>query len=471
MITAFALYAAMQVAKVQGTAPQDPTTQAPPQTQGQTPPIQPKLTPVPLPPAVRLPGPANVEPGTDRPLSAEEAAKIALRLHPSLDIVRAEILSAQGRAQAAKSGLVPNLSLGASYNRVIDLKTGQLANGAGGNGGGGSSGGFNSALTVNQLLFDFNHTRDLVRQNEALARAAEIGLTTAQNDLVLNVKNAFYTYVQDQRLVQTQEANLANTQAQLALANARLNSGLGAPADVVQAQTAVANASQLLSQARQTALNARVALAVAMGIDPRTPIAPATSDEPNPTVDDVGALVDTALKNRPEIRRIQETLRAAGYELSAARTTNSPSVGLSLSVGSRSSNDPLSNPTGTIGISVNWNIIDGGQTAGLVKEAQADVLTAKANLNLTTQTIIQDVSEAFVNLHTAEQSRDIAQSQVANATESLRLAQGRFSAGLGTFLEVTSAQAALVSAQTSAINADTAIQQARAALSRAIGQL
>lgn len=464
MISAFALYIALHAVAPRIVTP----TQDTPPVQQQTPPIQPKLTPVPLPPAVVIPGPANVEADASRPLTAEEAAKIALRLHPSLDIARAEILSAQGRAQAARSALVPNITLGSSYDRVIDLHSGQTAGGASGSG---SSGGFNTSATVSQLLFDFNHTRDLVRQSEALARAAQHGLTTAQNDLVLNVKDAYYTYVQDQRLVQTQEANLANTQAQLALAQARLEAKLGAPSDVVQAQTAVGSASQLLAEARQTALTSRLTLATAMGIDPRTPIQASTSNEEPPVGDDLNVFVDAALKNRPEIRQLEETARAAGYELSAARSTNAPNIGLDVSVGSRGLNDPVSNPSGTIGVSVTWRIGDGGQTAGLVKQARADIVIAKANLTLTSQTVVQDVSQAYADLRSSEQRSTIAASQVANATELVRLAEGRFRAGIGTFLEVTTAQSSLVAAQVAQINQEAAIQQARAALRRAMGQI
>lgn len=470
--TALAIFAALAgiQAGVSDLAAQDP---APPARQGeQTPPIQPKIAPVPLPPAVVLPGPPNPQADAVRPLSADEAAKIALRLHPTLDLARAQILSAEGRAQAARSGLVPNVSLGGNFNRTIDLSTGQTSNGAGGNGGNGNNfGGMNANVSVNQLLFDFNHTRDLVRQNEFLARAAQQNLTRAQNDLVLNVKNAFYAYVQNERLVSAQEANLANTQAQLALAQARVDAGIGAPSDVVQAQTAVAAAAQAVAQARQTATLSRITLATAMGIDPRTPIAPSAGEEPAPDSEDVGALVDIAIKNRPEIRQIQETLRATGYELSAARTTNSPSIGLVLSANGRGTNDLFDTTTGSIGISVNWNFIDGGQTAGLVKQARADVQTAQANLVLTSQTVVQDVSQAFVTLKTAEQRVEIARSQVTNATEAVRLAEGRFRAGFATFLEVTNAQANLVTAQTALINAEASIQQARASLRRAIGRI
>lgn len=474
MIVALAVYTALKSAAqtpiqppAQTPAQPAPVQETPPASQGPTPPIQPRLTPVPLPQAVTPPTVPSTE--VTKPLTAAEAAQIALRLQPQLDLARADILAAQGRAQAARSGLVPNVSVGSSFTRTIDINTGETAGGAGGSGGGSRStfNTFNSALTLNQLLFDFNRTRNLVRQQEALTRAAQHELTGAQNDLVYNVKNAFYTYVQDLRLVHTQEANLANRQGQLALAQARLNTGLGAPADVVQAQVGVGDASQLLSQARQTAITSRVALATAMGIDPRTPIDAADSDEPAPDTSDVTKLVDVAIQNRPEIRQYQETLRANGYALSAAKATNAPNVGLALSLGSVGS-DPFASPTAQFGISVNWNFIDGGQTAGLVKQARADILAAQANLKLTTQTVIQDVSNAFTALKTAEQSQQIAQSQVANATESVRLAEGRFRAGITTFLEVTNAQASLVAAQVTAINADAAIQQARAALRRAI---
>ena len=64
---------------------------------------------------------------------------------------------------------------------------------------------------------------------------------------------------------------------------------------------------------------------------------------------------------------------------------------------------------------------------------------------------------------------NLTRSQVTNALEGVRLATGRYRGGVGTFLEVTDAQAALVLAQTNQVNAETALQSQRAALQRAIG--
>jgi len=59
---------------------------------------------------------------------------------------------------------------------------------------------------------------------------------------------------------------------------------------------------------------------------------------------------------------------------------------------------------------------------------------------------------------------------VANAREGVRLSEGRYKVGLGIFLEVLDAQAALVNAQTNKVNAEQAVDLSRAALLRSLGK-
>ncbi len=430
----------------------------------QTPPIQPNLTPVPKPPTITLPLPSQSQ--ISNPITAEEAAQIALRMQPNVAIARAQILAAQGRTQQVRAGLLPNASLSSSYDRTQSFRT---SGSSGSSGSSGGSTGFNTSVALRQLLFDFNHTVDLVREAAARETAARQDLTATQANIALQVKQAFYVYQQDEQVVTVQEANLANTEGELALAQARLTAGLGAPADVLQAATTVGEASQQLTQARQTALTSRINLALLMGVDPRTPIQSAGSEEPSPPTDDVDSLVATALNQRPEVRSAQQVLKAAGFSLSAAKTGNAPNIGLNLSAGSRGPNDPFASQTGNVGISLNWDFLDGGSAAGATKVARADVQIAVANLQQASLQAVSDVAQAWVNLHSAQQRVDIAQSQVANATESVRLAEGRFRAGVSIFLEVTNAQTALVSARVNLVNAQSLVQQARAQLLHAIG--
>ncbi len=442
----------------------------------QTPPIAPHITETPLPPPVELPPPPALPTDVpNRPLTADEAVQIALRHQPSVTVADAGIAAAQGRTRQARAGLLPTLGVGVGYTRVQAITSGSGNNGGGGTTSSGGNGsvvtapGYQASANVRQLLFDFNHTRDLVRQATAQERGASANLTRVQADLVLQVKQAFYTLTQNERLATVNETNVRNQQDHLALAQARLRSGLGLPSDLVRAETAVSEAILNLNLARNNASIARVNLALFLGVDPRTPVRAGDTSEAVVAADDVEGLVQAALTRRPEVLQARANLQAADFGVSAAKTSNAPSLAANLGLATRGSNFPPGNDTFSIGASIQWNPFDAGARAGRVREARANRLVAEAQLTAAQLSVTSDVAQAYLNLRTAEQRVVTADAEIANAAESVRLAEGRYRAGVGTFIEVTDAQTTLLTARTNRVNAQSAIDQARAALSRAVG--
>src|SRR5437660_1021830 len=78
----------------------------------QTPPIEPKIQRAPLPPFVEIPSPTTLPSDVpNRPLTADEAARIALRHQPNVTAARAGIEAAKGRTQQARSGLLPTVGV------------------------------------------------------------------------------------------------------------------------------------------------------------------------------------------------------------------------------------------------------------------------------------------------------------------------------------------------------------------------
>jgi outer membrane protein len=311
----------------------------------------------------------------------------------------------------------------------------------------------------------------MVRQAGSLEKAAQQGYTLAQLNLIFAVKQAYYTYVQDQALVAVQQANVNNTKEELDLALAQVKAGTGEPSNLVTAETTYGAASTALSQAEQTSLIARINLALAIGVDPRTPIVTSNSQEPAPTNLDVDSLVSQAIKQRPDILQAIHTLRAAGYELSAARTTSAPSVNLDVIGQTTGTDEPFGSPGGALGLSITWEIYDGGVTAATIKGARADIETAQSQLQTATQTAISDVEQAYVNLKASEQQVVIDQADEKDAEEGVRLAEGQFKAGVAIFIQVVTAQTLLVQAQSALVQAQVGVQTARAQLRRAIGQM
>ncbi len=433
----------------------------------QTPPIQPKVQETPLPPPVELSAPASVPADVpNRPLSAAEAVAIALNHQPDVSVARAGILSARGARSEAASGLLPTATVGASYNNSAVVPTAGSASGFFETA---APVGYMASAFVSQLIFDFNHRRDLVMQSSALVQAASANLTKVQSDLALQVKQAFYTYAQNERLVSVDEANLRNQQSHLAEAKARLNAGVGLPSDVVRAETAVDDAVFTLNLAHNSASVSRVTLAQLLGIDPRTPIVPSDTGEPPIAANDLEALVNQGLADRPDLIEARNSEKAAGFGVSAAKTTNAPSVNAVAGLLQRGPTLFPNSSSLTYGLSLGWTPFDAGLGRGAVQEAQGALQTAQAQSETTRLAVISDVSQAYLNLKTAEQRVATADSEVANAEESLRLMEGRYQSGLGTFLDVLDAQQALLTATTNRVNNQSAVDQARAAMIHAIG--
>ena len=432
----------------------------------QTPPQKPNTTPVPKNIPLTLPGPPRSSGEASQPITANDAARIALRLQPTVTIAQAQADQADAAIRAALSALLPSINFSSDYSYSSRLgkfgvsgTSGQVTSG----------GGFTSSVTVSQLVFDFNRSVDSLRQAKAGARAAQYNLSAVQANLVFSVKQQFYLAQQDLQLVAVNQANVNSNQDQYDLAVARLTSGLGAPADVVTADANLANATSGLVQAQQTALEARIQLAMLMGLDPRTPLTLATSSEPEVAETDLTRLVDQGLRKRPEILQAEQDLQVSTLGVSIARKGNLPTLALSLGAASRGPTNPFATDTGSVGLSLNWDLYNGGLTGALTDEARAQVLSARANLVSATQAVVADVSTALLATQSAQQRLNVANSAVANATEGLRLAQGRYRAGVTTFVEVTQAQATLLSAESDQVAAKSALETAKAQLSRAIG--
>ncbi len=470
----------------------------------QTVPIQPKTPDVVVPPPVVMPtfGQALA------PLTEDEVVRLALRLQPAIEDARGAYETAQGRARQEKSNLGPTLGVTGSLARNDSIagsssvssssssgstSTGSGSSGSGSSGSGtgstgtggtttgnagtfstGSNGLFTSgrlALGVTQLLYDFGRTRDLVRQQSALAGAAGADLTRAQLDAARDARQRLADLAQYHRLVLVSDRTVANRQAELTLAQANLESGLFPPKDVVDAKTNLSVAVAALVTARANESMARIQLAQAIGIDPRTPLTAVDQTAPIVAPVDPTDLFTSALVDRPEIRQARRTLEAAGYGVSAAKKTNSPSFSANASLGTSGTTDPFQGQSTSIGLGVNWNIFDSGYAAGAIKEAKGTQRSALASYRLAQQTVVADVGQAYVDLATAIQRVTINEAGVANAQEGVRYAVGRYRGGVGgTFLDITTAENQLFTTEQSLETARGDAVRARAALDRAVGR-
>ena len=116
-------------------------------------------------------------------------------------------------------------------------------------------------------------------------------------------------------------------------------------------------------------------------------------------------------------------------------------------------------------------LFSGFETTYRVRAAEARVDTARAQRETLRQQVALDVWNNYQSLLTATYSIRTAADLLASAEQSERVALGRYKAGVGTILDVLSAQSALASARLQRIQAQLDWNVYRATLAQSVGAL
>ena len=332
----------------------------------------------------------------------------------------------------------------------------------------------NSAvLTLSWLVFD-SGARSANGENarQLLAAAAATQDSTVQS-LFLSALQAFYTAQATRAaVVSTTEAERAAREGFNA-AESRYNVGVATPADRLLAQTALSQATLNRIRAEGEARNALGALANVMGFKAGQSLA----IEPPPAAlpdagfqREVAALIAEAEVRRPDLKAAEAQVKAAQAGVDLAQAQGRPTI--SVSTGPTwAETDRVSVNGGVIGVTVNVPIFTGFDTTYRVRSAEAQVDVRAAQLDRLRNQVALDVWKAYQSLTTATQSLRTTLDLVASAEQSERVALGRYKAGVGTVLDLLTAQSALASARLQRIQAALDWYVYRATLAQSVGAL
>jgi outer membrane protein TolC len=264
------------------------------------------------------------------------------------------------------------------------------------------------------------------------------------------------------------QGDVENRQKQLDMVQSRLDDGLGSPGDVVRARAALASAMSSLVDAQNSRAANAVQLAIQLGVNAATPLKISAGtgivQVPEPSTGELPTLVQQALTQRPEVKNAAERVRSATYALDAAKHGQSPSITANVNLNGSGTSSPGQRGTTTYGVQMSWALGDSGRNRGRIAEAEANQRQEIADMEALKLTVSQDVISAWVDVQTLSSQVTLQEVALANAMESVRISQGRYSDGIGTFLEVTDAQASLLQAQLTLLNARNDLARARTRL-------
>jgi TolC family type I secretion outer membrane protein len=332
----------------------------------------------------------------------------------------------------------------------------------------------NVGLSLGYLLYDFGG-RDATLENakQVLAALNATQDTTIQS-VFLSAVQAYYQLFATQAAVDsTKEAEKSSLESFNAAA-ARYGVGAGTPADKLQAQTAYSQAVLNRIRAEGDAKNAQGSLANVMGLDANQAleIVPPLARTPDAQFEgDVARLIDEARKNRPDLAAAEAQIKAAQANVEAVQASGMPSISLTTNLNHDDTTISSTTNSSSLGVSVSIPLFTGFNTTYRTQAAQAQVETRMAQRDRLSQQVALDVWRAYQGLITQTQSLKTSADLVASASQSERVALGRYKAGVGNILDVLTAQSALASARQQNIQALYGWYTARSTLAQAVGQL
>ncbi len=301
------------------------------------------------------------------------------------------------------------------------------------------------------LLYDFGGREADVQSARQALEAANWNQNAVFQNVVLEVESAYYRFLAAKAVVQAQEASRQGAQANYDAATVRHQAGLATIADVLQAKTALSTIDLNLVTTRGLIQTLHGSLANAMGLPAATPFEVAVDLPAIVPVDEVAKQVELCIQEaearRPDLASARALVLQSEAGIRKARSEFFPSFSLTGGIGRTYYEGlPTTNPYYTLSLNVNMAFLFGLQQYGvLAAKAQAEV--ARDQAAELGRGIELQVWTSYYGLKTAEQRIVNAKDLLESAQASYDVALGRYKGGVGSILDLLTAQDTLENAR------------------------
>jgi len=315
-------------------------------------------------------------------------------------------------------------------------------------------------------------------------KIADLGLDSAEfsekvtrQDVILDAKNAFYSVLKAEKLLEVANQRVTQIAAQKDVAENFYEVGMSPLNDLLQAQASLANARQGFTVAQNNLAIAKSQFNIVL----RRPVNAAVEIQDIldylPFVHDFDYCLDTARENRLEITIADLEIKIAEKEVELARKDYFPSVNLRGNY-TRTGDDYKANGGEGISDSASWQIQavaewdfwEWGRTHFGVREKLHRLSQAQYQRSQILDNIELEVKTAFLRTKESEDNIITVEKAIEQAKENFRINQERFKEQVATTTDVLDAQTLLSNTLTNYFNALYDFKISKATLYRSMGQ-
>ncbi|MAL58744.1 MAG: transporter [Flavobacteriaceae bacterium] len=388
-------------------------------------------------------------------LTKEKAVAEVLENNFGVEIAKNNVAIADNNQGVLNSGFLPSLTgnAGASYNKENQEVTFQ--DGTVNTVDGAETKRYNASLNLNYTLFDgLGRWYDYKRLKEEY----NLSELQARETIETTLLQLFSVYFEVARLTENEEVlkqTLQNTKDRLKRAQYAFEYGQVNKLNVLNAEVDLVTDSINLMNGHQQLLNSKRDLMVVLNGELERGFAVDT------TVSFLGTLkmesfIQTADTNNIRLLQAQKNTKINEYNLKANKSVFLPTVGLSGSYGWNDGFFPstsflaVNNTTGlSAGVSLTWNLFDGGSGITSVKNAKIQLDSQEILYNQIKTEVKRDIANANGNYQNRLAIYKLQEQNVITATNNYERSLERYKLGQITSVELRQAQINLLNAKTS----------------------
>ncbi len=356
--------------------------------------------------------------------------------------------AASSRLSQTQAGFLPYVSGTVTYTRIDPVvklpfngETLQFA----------PNNNFDAHLTAQYELLDFGKREASTNLSRSQVQTAQDNIVVARRDLAFSAAQVYYNILFMRESIRVQDQQIASLVAHRNDMQKRVEAGVSTKFDVTTTDVRITQAQNTKLDLQNQLRNQQVQLA-------RLLHKPAQADIPvkgrldyNPQPINLEAELAKAAENRPEVKLSKDAEQTAELQAQLIAKSNLPSLGVGAQVGGKNGyilpdiNRVRFNTVGVAQLSL--PIYDGNKNKKQRVEAAANYRAAQAKTQDMQEQIRADVRQAANNLEFSQARYDNAQQQIAQASDALNRAQGRYRYGVGQNLDVLDAETQLAQAR------------------------
>jgi len=335
---------------------------------------------------------------------------------------------------------------------------------------------YGPSLSLAYVLFDFGARAASIDAQRYQLIASLLNSNRTLQNTIAEVETAYYAVLAARALVAAQAQQETALRTSLDAVEVRLRGGLAARADQLRARAASSEATLARQTAERDLAKAEAALKQAAGIAQTQTLVLDWEVAPPAALDAATLLADLlaeAERQRPDLRALQAAAASARFEAERARAARWPSLSLAANTGRTFFLEDERTPSTSysVGVSVSVPLFDGGRLAAQARAAERDAERLQAEADSQRSQVALTVTEAYHDVRHAQTQREGVAVQFDSASESARAAEARYSAGVGSLLELLTALADLARARQAQAQADSDWLAAFSRLNHALGRL